>query len=161
MDLVGIGCYFQDMPVGRQYRTIGRTITETDIINFVNCTGLTEVFFINREAIEKESAFGRRFAPAALCYSFSEALIAQATLQYTGLAMLRLELDIKGPVFEGDTIHAECEVIEARLSRKDPSRGIIKTRVRIVKQDGTAAYEYFPTRMIKCRPHGTRSPDDL
>jgi acyl dehydratase len=84
------------MTVGRQFRTIGRTVTETDIINFVSCTGLTEVFFINREAIEKESAFGRRFAPAALCYCFSEALIAQATLQYTGLAMLHLELDIKG-----------------------------------------------------------------
>jgi acyl dehydratase len=152
MQLVGLGWYFEDMPIGRQFRTIGRTITETDIINFVNCTGLTEVFFINQEAIEKESAFGRRYAPAALCYCFSEALIAQATLQYTGLAMLHLELDIKGPVFVGDTIHAECEVMEARLSRKDPSRGIVKTRVHIVKQDGTVAYDYFPTRMMKCRP---------
>jgi acyl dehydratase len=53
--------------------------------------------------------------------------------------MLHLELDIKGPVFEGETIHAECEIVEARLSRKDPSRGIVKTRVRIVKQDGTVA----------------------
>jgi acyl dehydratase len=152
MELVGLGWYFEDMPVGRLYRTIGRTVTEADIVNFVNCTGLTEVFFINREAIEKESAFGRPFAPAALCYCFSEALIAQATLQYTGLAMLHLELDIKGPVFEGDTIHAECEVVEARLSRKDPSRGIVKTRVNIVKQDGTIVYEYYPTRMMKCRP---------
>jgi acyl dehydratase len=152
MELVGLGWYFEDMTVGRQFRTIGRTITETDIINFVNCTGLTEVFFINREAIEKESAFGRRFAPAALSYCFSEAQIAQATLQYTGLVMLHLELDIKGPVFEGDTIHAECEVLESRLNRKDPSRGIVRTRVRIVKQDDTVACEYSPTRMIKCRP---------
>jgi acyl dehydratase len=152
MELVGLGWYFEDMTVGRQYRTIGRTVTETDIINFVNCTGLTEVFFINREAIENESAFGRRFAPAALCYCFSEALIAQATLQYTGLAMLHLELDIKGPVFADDTIHAECEVVAARLSRKDGSRGIVTTRVRIVKQDGAVAYEYLPTRLIKCRP---------
>jgi len=152
MELVGLGWYFEDMPVGRRFRTIGRTVTETDIINFVSCTGLTEVFFINREAIENESAFGRRFAPAALCYCFSEALIAQATLQYTGLAMLHLELDIRRPVFEGDTIHAECEVVEARLSRKDPSRGIVRTQVRVVKQDGTVAYDYSPTRMIKCRP---------
>lgn len=152
MELAGIGWYFEDLAVGRKFRTIGRTVTETDIINFVNCTGLTEVFFIDREAIANESVFGRPFAPAALCYCFSEALIAQATLQYTGLAMLHLELDIKGPVFQGDTIHAECEVVEARLSRKDPTRGIVKTRVRIVKQDGTVAYEYAPTRMMKCRP---------
>ena len=152
METVGIGFYFEDLPVGRKFRTIGRTVTETDIINFISVTGLTEVFFINEEAIEKESAFGKRFAPAALCYCFSEALIAQATLQYTGLAMLHLELDIKGPVFEGDTIHAECEVMEARLSRKNPDRGIVRTQVNIVKQDGTVAYVYSPTRMMKCRP---------
>lgn len=152
IELVGIGQYYEDMPVGRRYRTIGRTITNADIVNFINCTGLTEVFFIDHEAIRENSVFGRRFAPMALCYCFSEALIAQATLQHTGLAMLHLELDVKAPVFEGDTIHAECEVIEARLSRSDPSRGILKTRVNIVNQDGQAVYVYAPTRMIKCRP---------
>ena len=152
IELVGVGQYFEDMPVGRRYRTIGRTITGADIVNFINCTGLTEVYFIDHEAIREKSVFGRRFAPMALCYCFSEALIGQATLQYTGLAMLHLELDVKAPVFEGDTIHAECEVVEARLSRSDPSRGILKTRVQIVNQDGQAVYVYEPTRMIKCRP---------
>jgi acyl dehydratase len=152
METVGLGQYFEDMPVGRTFKTIGRTVTEVDIINFINCTGLTEVFFINHEAIKNESVFGRRFAPAALCYCFSEALIAVATLQYTGLAMLHLELDVKGPVFDGDTIHAECEVVEVRLSRKHVDRGIVQTRVNIVKQDGTVAYVYSPLRMIKCRP---------
>lgn len=151
MELVGIGDYYEDMPVGRRYRTIGRTITSADIVNFVNVTGLTEVFFINHEAIRTQSVFGRPFAPLALCYCFSEALIAQATLQHTGLAMLALDLTVKSPVYQDDTIHAECEVIEARLSKSDPTRGILKTRVEIVKQDGTVAYVYHPTRMIKCR----------
>jgi acyl dehydratase len=151
LELVGIGFYFEDMWIGRRFRTIGRTVTDADITNFVNVTGLTEVFFIDHEAIAKDSAFGRRFAPAALCYAFCEALIAQATLQYTGLAMLHLELDIKGPVFVGDTIHAECEVIEARRSRKNADRGIVRTRVHVVKQDGTIAYVYAPLRMMKCR----------
>ena len=136
MQLVGLGEYFKDMPSKRQFRTIGRTITETDIINFVNCTDLTEVFFINQEAIEKESAFGRRFAPGALCYCFSEALIAQATLQYTGLAMLHLELDIKAPVFVGDTIYAESEVLAKRPSRGRPGQGIVTVRTRGIKADG-------------------------
>ena len=157
-ELVGVGFYFEDMWVGRRFRTIGRTVTDADVTNFVNVTGLTEVFFINHEAIVKDSAFGRRFAPAALSYAFCEALIAQATLQYTGLAMLHLELDIKGPVFVGDTIHAECEVVEARLSRKDPDRGIVRTRVQVVKQDGTVAYVYSPLRMMKCRSAGAPQP---
>lgn len=161
MELVGIGDYFEDMPVGRRYRTIGRTVTNADIVNFINVTGLTEVFFIDHEAIRTQSVFGRRFAPMALCYCFSEALIAQATLQHTGLAMLALDLEVKNPVFQDDTIHAECEVIEARPSRSKPDRGILKTRVEIVKQDGTLASVYHPTRMMKRRPasgNGELSP---
>ncbi len=157
METVGLGCYFEDMPVGRKFQTIGRSIMEADITNFINCTGLTEVFFTNLEVLRTESVFDRRFAPAALCYCFAEALVAQATLQHTGLAMLHLELDIKAPVFVGDTIHVECEVVEARRSRTKPDRGIIRTVNHIVKQDGTVAYVYSPLRMIKVRSTGSTS----
>jgi len=39
METVGLGFCFEDLPVGRQFKTIGRTVTEADIGNFVNCTG--------------------------------------------------------------------------------------------------------------------------
>jgi acyl dehydratase len=42
-------------------------------------------------------------------------------------------------VFAGDTIHVECEVVEARLSRNRPGRGLVRTRNKVVKQDGTVA----------------------
>jgi hypothetical protein len=45
METVGLGLYFEDLPVGRQFKTIGRTVTEADITNFVNCTGMVEVLF--------------------------------------------------------------------------------------------------------------------
>jgi acyl dehydratase len=61
-----------------------------------------------------------------------------------------MELNIENPVFAGDTIHVECEVIEARLTRK-PGRGLVRTRNRVVKQDGTVALTYTPLRLIKCR----------
>jgi acyl dehydratase len=54
-------------------------------------------------------------------------------------------------VFAGDTIHVECEVIEARLSRNRPGRGLVRTRNQVVKQDGSVALTYTPLRMIKCR----------
>ncbi len=63
-----------------------------------------------------------------------------------------MELDIKGPTFAGDTIHVECEVIESRPSRSSrPGRGLVRTRNRVVKQDGTVVMEYTPLRMVKCR----------
>jgi acyl dehydratase len=75
-------------------------------------------------------------------------------MQHTGLAFLNMELTIEGPVFAGDTIHAECEIIEARPSKSRPGRGLVRTRVRVVKQDGTPALTYTPLRMVRCRDAG-------
>ena len=150
MDIVGLGLYFEDLPVGKTFRTVGRTVTEADITNFVNCTGLVEVLFTDLEFLQNETGFKGRLAPAALGYSFAEGLLAQATMQHTGFAFLNMELNVENPLFAGDTMHVECEVIEARLTRK-PGRGLVRTRNRVVKQDGTVALTYTPLRMVKCR----------
>ncbi|MCX7136652.1 MAG: MaoC/PaaZ C-terminal domain-containing protein [Proteobacteria bacterium] len=151
METVGIGFHFEDVPVGRQFRTIGRTVTEADIVNFVNCTGMVEVLFTNIEFLKSESDIKGRLAPAALVYTFAEGLLVQATMQHTGYAFLNMQLDVKSPVFAGDTIHVECEVTEARLSQSKPGRGLVRTSNRVVKQDGTVALVYTPLRMLKCK----------
>jgi acyl dehydratase len=151
METVGLGFCFEDLPVGRQFKTIGRTVTAADITNFVNCTGMVEVLFTNLEFLAHESDIKQRLAPAALVYAFAEGLLVQSTMQHTGFAFLHMELNVESPVFAGDTIHAECEVTEARHSRSRPDRGLVRTRIRVVKQDGTAALTYTPLRMIKCR----------
>jgi acyl dehydratase len=154
METVGLGFYFEDLPVGRKFKTIGRTVTEADITGFVNATGMVEVLFTNTAFLEAESDIKGRVAPGALAYCFAEGLLVQATMQHTGFAFLGMELNIEAPVLAGDTIHVECEVIEARPSRSRPGRGLVRTRNRIVKQDGTVAITYTPLRMIKCRGAG-------
>jgi acyl dehydratase len=154
METVGLGCFFEDLPVGRQFKTIGRTVTEADITNFVNCTGMVEVLFTNTEFLAHESDIKGRPAPGALVYCFAEGLLVQATMQHTGLAFLHMELTIASPVVAGDTIHAECEIIEARRSKSRPGRGLVRTRVRVNKQDGTVALVYTPLRMVRCRNAG-------
>ena len=72
-------------------------------------------------------------------------------LQHTGLAFPHMELTVTNPVLASGTIHAECEIIEARRSKSRPGRGLVRTRVRVVKQDGTTALVYTPLRMVKCR----------
>jgi acyl dehydratase len=62
-----------------------------------------------------------------------------------------MDFNVERPVFAGDTIHVECQVIEARLSRNRPGRGLVRTRNQVVKQDATVALTYTPLRMIKCR----------
>jgi acyl dehydratase len=151
METVGLGLFFEDLPVGRRFKTIGRTVTEADITNFVNCTGMVEVLFTNREFLKEESDIKGRPAPGALVYAFAEGLLTQSTMQHTGFAFLHMELDIKGPVVAGDTIHVECEVVEARLSKSRPGRGLVRTRNQIVNQRGAVMQIYTPLRMVKCR----------
>ena len=106
------------MPVGAQFKTYGRTITETDIVNFISCTGFLEVLFTDMEYVREHSAIKGRLAPGALVYALAEGLTMLGTIQGTGLAFLGMELDVKGPTFAGDTIHAEIEVIEQRTASK-------------------------------------------
>ena len=151
METVGLGMYYEDLPIGRRFKTIGRTVTEADITNFVNATGMVEVLFTNVEFLREESDIKQRIAPGALGYCFAEGLLVQATMQHTGFAFLNMELNVHAPVFAGDTIHVEVEVIEARLSKNRPGRGLVRTRNKVIKQDGTLALTYTPLRMIKCR----------
>lgn len=151
MKTVGLGFHFEDIPLGTQFKTVGRTITEPDIVNFINTIGMTEVLFTNLPFLKDVAGFKGRLAPGSMVFCFAEGLLAQSTMQGTGFAFLGMDLQIKGPTFAGDTIHVECEVTESRLSESRPGRGLVRTRNRIVKQDGTLVMEYTPLRMIKCR----------
>jgi len=148
---VGLGITWEDLPVGRKFKTVGRTVTEADVVNFVCCTGMLEVLFTNVEFLAKESAIKGRVAPGALVFTFAEGLLTQATMQGVGFAFLNMELDIKAPTFVGDTIHVECEVVECRESKNRPGFGLVRTHNRIVKQDGTVVQVYTPLRMVKGR----------
>ena len=150
-ELVGLGIHFDDLPLGRRFRTVGRTITETDIVLFINTIGMTEVLFTNYEFIANESPTKRRVAPGSLVFGMAEGLLTQSTMQGVGLAFLNMTLDIKGPTFAGDTIHVECEVIESRPANSRPGCGLVRTRNRVVKQDGTVVMEYTPLRLVKGR----------
>ena len=144
METVGIGKYFEDLPLGLKFRTIGRTVTEADIINVINCTGMLEVLFTNTEYLKNESVIKGRLVPAILVLGFAEGQL----LQKTGLAFLDMEMKVLGPTFAGDTIHVEVEVIESRETKK-ADRGLVRTRNSVFTQNGTKILEYTPLRMVK------------
>lgn len=148
LETIGLGLTWEKLPVGRKFRTVGRTITEADLVNFIGCTGMVEVLFTN-VGHSGDGAIQGRLVPAALAYAFAEGLLIQSTVQGVGLAFLDMELKVKGPVFVGDTIHVEAEVIECRESKSRPGTGLVRTRNRIVKQDGSICIEYTPLRMLR------------
>lgn len=147
MKLVGTGFHWDELAVGETYKTYGRTITETDVVNFVSCVGMLESLFVDAEYRKSHSAMAGHAAPAMLVLSLAEGLVLNATGQGTGLAFLNMEMNVRGPVVVGDTIHVEIEVKEARKTSKS-SRGLVRTSNRIVNQHGEVVIEYTPQRLM-------------
>ena len=143
--IVGRGYCYEDLKVGFRFRTHRRTIAESDLAGFVNLTWLTEELF----AVEDDAnrAIKGRPVPGALVYSFAEGLLLPS-MQDTGLAFLNATVDIKAPTFVGDTIHVECEVMEARLTSKG-DRGLVRFANKVLNQRGEAVLVYNPLRMLK------------
>lgn len=150
LSIIGHGLYFEDFHVGMRFKTVGRTITDVDIINFVGATGMNEILFTNYE-YQKTALLNGRVAPGALVYAFAEGLILTPTAQFTGLAFLEMHLKMQQPVFSLDTIHVQCEVVEMRRTRSE-GRGIIKTSNQVLNQNGGVVMTYTPVRMWKTRP---------
>ena len=147
---LGIGLYFEDYEVGLKYKTLSRTVTEADLVNFIGVTGMTEVLFTD-PTFEMGAGAAGRVAPAALAYTLMEGLLCQYAIQGTGLALLEVSKKILGPTVVGDTIHVEVEALEVRPTSKG-GRGIVKARHDIINQRGETVITYEATRMVACRP---------
>jgi acyl dehydratase len=147
--MIGEGLNFEAHTVGAVYRTLGRTVSETDIVNFVNLGGFNEPLFMDMEFVARESVFKRRAAPGALTFSLSEGLIMQTGLIHgTGMAWLGGEIKVVAPVLEGDTIRVEVEIVDKRETRK-ADRGIVTYRHRVLNQRDEVVMEARIQRMIR------------
>ena len=146
--LLGQGYVWQDLTIGQRFRTFRRTITETDLVNFISCTGMLEAIFI-----EKGYAGGAiegRPVPGALTYTLIEGFILQTMIQGTGLAMLELTQKILLPVRVGDTIHAEVEVTGVRPTSKS-GRAVVTSDIRVFNQKDHLVMTYTATRLLAGR----------
>ncbi len=147
MKTIGLGLCWEDMPVGYQFKTVGRTITESDLVNFINTSGMTEVLFTDKTYAAEHAPARGRLIPGALVFSIAEGLLVQSSLQGTGLAFLKMEFEVKCPTFTGDTIHVEVKVMESRATSRVPGRGLVKTRNHVVNQKGEVVIIYTPLRL--------------
>lgn len=151
MKTVGIGFYWDDLKVGDRFRTLNRTITEPDIVNFIGVTGMVETLFTDLSFADHGGVIQGRVAPAACTYTIVEGLLCQSTMQTTGLALLEIEKKVLKPVFAGDTVHAEVEVTAVRPTSKG-NRGIVTTVNDVINQKGETVITYRAVRMMAGRP---------
>lgn len=143
------GVTFEEHQVGARYRTLGRTVSQTDIVSFVNLCGFTEPLFMDMEYVRKESVFARRAAPGALTFALSEGLVMQTGLIHgTGMAFLGADVKVLAPVLEDDTIRVEIEVVDKRETKKT-DRGIVTYHHRVLNHRDEAVLEARIQRMIR------------
>src|SRR5262245_47039992 len=143
------GLTFEQHEVGATFRTLGRTLSETDIVTFVNLCGFNEPLFMDMEYVAHESVFGRRAAPGALTFAISEGLVMQTGLIHgTGMAFLGGEIRVIAPVLQGDTVRVEIEVTDKRETKK-PDRGIVTYTHRVLNQRDEVVLEAKLQRMIR------------
>ena len=142
------GSTYEEMIVGSRFVTASRTVTETDLVNFITLFGFNEpLFWDARHAAS--AGYAGRLVPGALTYCMAEGLLLQThVLHGTGLAFMGMQLDVKKPVFVGDTICAVCEVVESRPASSG-ARGVVTTRVTVLNQDDDEVLTYVPVRLIR------------
>jgi acyl dehydratase len=150
MQTLGLGFTFEDLSPGQRFRTINRTVTETDLVLFTGMTGMLESIFIDHTFGADKGAIEGQFVPAALSYSLIEGLLCQSMIQGTGLAMLDLKKQVLAPVRVGDTIHGEVEVLSVRPTSKG-NRGIVVSRIEVKNQRQEIVISYEATRMLAGR----------
>ncbi len=150
MQTLGLGFTWEQLSPGQRFRTLNRTITETDLVLFTGVTGMLETIFIDRTFGVEKGAIKGQFVPAALTYSLIEGLLCQSMIQGTGLAMLELKQQVVAPVRVGDTVHGEIEVISVRATSKS-NRGIVVSRIEVKNQQDEVVMTYEATRMLAGR----------
>jgi acyl dehydratase len=107
--------FFEEFAVGQTVGTAGRTITETDIVSFAGLSGDFNQIHVDA-AYAKTAAFGQRVAHGLCVLSIASGLAVQTgIMEGTVLAFREInEWKFSLPVFIGDTIHVELEVLETR-----------------------------------------------
>lgn len=150
------GRFFEDFEVGDVYRhPLGRTVTTTDNIWFTLLTQNTApIHFDHHYAAQTE--FGKPLVDStftlALVTGQSVTDISQNVMANLGWDTVVLPL----PVFEGDTIYSQSEVLEKRESRSRPNVGIVKVKTLGYNQDGKVVISFTRTIMVYRKGHAPR-----
>jgi 3-hydroxybutyryl-CoA dehydratase len=148
--------YYEDYRVGATFISPGRTITETDLVLYSALTGDWYEGHTNVE-FAKRTVFGQRFAHGFLTLCVGTSLLfrlgVNELLPSSFLANLGVEgMRFLAPVFIGDTIKCEAELME--MTEKSETRGILTFNMRVVNQRNEKVLQYNNMVMVGRRPGG-------
>ncbi|OWU82209.1 dehydratase [Oceanicola sp. 22II-s10i] len=146
-----VGQYFEDFKVGDIYEhRPGRTVTETDNIQFSLLT-------MNPHPVHCDAHFAAKteFGKPLVNSTLTLAIVAGMSVsEISGKAVANLgwdKIELTAPVFPGDTLYAESEVLDLRPSKSRPGQGIVTVRTTGIKQDGTVFLTFVRSALVHSR----------
>jgi acyl dehydratase len=141
--------FFEEIAVGEEYESPGRTVTETDIVIFAGLSGDYNVLHTDAEFM-KTSIFGERIAHGLLGMAIQAGLLSRAMRPYAIVAFAGVRWKFKGPIKIGDTIRVWARVAAKRGTSK-PDRGLITLERKVLNQRDEVVQEGETDLLVECR----------
>src|SRR5262245_62599392 len=140
---------FEDLQIGDEFQSPGRTVTEADIVIFAGLSGDYNVLHTDAEHM-KSSVFGERIAHGLLGLSIQQGLLARSMPDLEGERFVALKWKFRGPIKIGDTLHVRGRI----ASKKDSDEagwGIVTMERHIVNQRGEVVQEGETEHLVSRR----------
>jgi acyl dehydratase len=153
------GRFYEDLDVGDVFRSrYGRTVTEYDNILFTGLTHNTNS--IHFDAVHAgRTQFGQILVNSAFTIALIMGMTVPDTSENAAANLAMTDISLPSPVFAGDTLWAESEILDKRDSKSNPDVGIVSMRCRGINQRQQVVIEYRRTFMVYKRtaPQAKRS----
>lgn len=154
------GRFYEDFHIGEKFVTLGKTITEADIIYFAAFSGNHDPMHTDKEFCRQRSPYGETVAHDLL------GLVVQGTLSHdlgitegtTMLAFLGMEWKFIAPIRAGDTVHVKMAVVEKRKTRKE-GRGIVTIESQLRNQHDEVVQKGTKSILVACKDYKYVSDD--
>jgi len=141
--------YFDDVEVGQEWESQGRTITQADIVNFAGLSGDFNPIHVDHE-FAKTTPFHQPIAHGLLVFAIASGL-GQFSPPMRTLALHSIrEWHFRGPVFIGDTIRVRTKVLE-KEARARGRRGVISWQRQLVNQADKVVQEGISVTLVEGR----------
>jgi acyl dehydratase len=142
------GLTFEGFEIGATYESQARTITEADVVNFAGLSGDYNPLHTDAE-FAQTTPFGERIVHGMLTVAISTGMSNWTGLfAGTTLALMEQNIQYKGAVKFGDTVHLQLEVTEKKETSK-PDRGVVKFAARMLNQRGDLVVDMQWTLLMK------------
>ncbi len=149
MSFTSAHLFFDDVRVGQEWESLGRTVTEADVVNFAGLSGDFNPIHVDHE-FARNTPFGRPIAHGLLVLALGSGLTVNCPPMRTLAFMQIKEWRLLEPVFIGDTLRVRTKVLDKQVSGRG-RRGVITWQRQLFNQNGRVVHEGVTVTMVEGR----------